>query len=131
VKGQPGEIRRKNGVVAGLGCSKIQEVARLYAHLTARQFQGFADTRDLSKSAVVVTTTDYLNANLLHALYSETGVRSCPGLICASGVEELKRQVLVRSHSRSQAAEGRNSAVDCRFSHCKPWSADRGSLSGL
>ena len=51
---------------------------------------------DLSRSSVVVTTFEYLEANLLQALYSK-GALSCPGLIRASGVEELRRQVLVRS----------------------------------
>ena len=100
VQGQPGEIKRQKGVVTGLGCAKVQEVARLYAHLTARRYQGATDTsvvRDLSRSAVVVTTSDYLTANLLHALYSDTSARSSAGLICASGVEQLRRQVLVRS----------------------------------
>jgi hypothetical protein len=100
VKGQPGETKRQKGAVTGLGCAKIQEVARLYAHLTARQFQGATDASvvlDLPRSAVVVTTFEYLNAKLLHALYSDTSARSSAGLICASGVEELRRQVLVRS----------------------------------
>src|SRR4051812_42772811 len=57
VQGQRGEIKPQDGVVTGLGCAKIQEVARLYAHLTARQFQHAADAssaHDLSRSAVVV-----------------------------------------------------------------------------
>ena len=100
VQGQPGELKRRKGIVTGIGCAKIQEIARLYAHLTARQFKeagGASFMGDLSRSSVVVTTFEHLEANLLQALYSNAGALSCPGLICASGVEELRRQVLVRS----------------------------------
>ena len=100
VKGQPGDVRRQKGVVTGIGCARILEIARLYAHLTGRQFREGADVSlvsDLSRSAVVVTTFEYLTASLFQTLYSNARVRSVPGLICASGAEELRCQVLVRS----------------------------------
>jgi hypothetical protein len=100
VQGQPGELKRRRGIVTGIGCEKIQEVARLYAHLTSRRFNEDGDASfasGLSRSSVIVTTFRHLKADLLHALYSDARALSCPGLICASGVEELRRQVLVRS----------------------------------
>ncbi len=100
VQGQPGELKRPKGIVTAIGCAKIQEIARLYAHLTARQFKEAGDASfmgDLLRSSVVVTTFEHLDANLLHVLYSKARALSCPGVICASGVEELRRQVLVRS----------------------------------
>ena len=99
-KDNQGSSNDERELSQAIGCAKVQEIARLYAHLTARQFKEAGDASfmgDLSRSSVVVTTFEYLDANLLQALYSNAGALSCPGLICASGVEELRRQVLVRS----------------------------------
>src|SRR5258708_828096 len=100
VQGKLGEIKRRKSFVTGLGCARIQEVARLYAHLTARRFQKADDVsalRDLFSSAVIVTTFEHLSSSLLHALYSDPGAQLAAGLICAADIEDLRRQVLVRS----------------------------------
>ena len=97
--GYPGRASRTWGTVCGIGASAVQEVARLYAHLTRREYRAveLADEDDLSSNTIVVTSFEQLTSELLYKLYSNRKAHSAPGLVCASSVEQLRRQALVRS----------------------------------
>jgi len=96
VVGRPATIERTRGVVGALGDAAVDELARLYAHLTRRAFVPGSLT-DLPKDAVVVTTFGALTSDLLASLYSGRKTGAVPGLICASDLPALRQQVLVRA----------------------------------
>jgi hypothetical protein len=73
--------------------------AKLYAHLTRRRFRTALDLDALTRTkrpSVVVTTAEYMTAELLEWLYGRSG-RSAPGIICGDRGAPLRRQVLLRA----------------------------------
>lgn len=98
VQGHLGYTESGTEVVVGLG-EDVEEAARLYAHLTLRQFRVVASLKDLTDGAlpaVIVTTLPWLSDELMEFLYL-TEADFAPGIICASTPEALRQQVLIRS----------------------------------
>jgi hypothetical protein len=98
VTAEPGLAATRGGLVIGIG-EDVEDLARLYAHLTRRGFAMAEDgsaLRDLSPS-VVVTTLGLVSVELLDSLYSPDCGNVSPGMILADTVEALRSQVLIRS----------------------------------
>src|SRR5262249_7788322 len=109
-RGLPRTTKRLKGVVVGFGTPEVYDSAQLYAHLTRRHFHSAANLEELTNTVpeVVVTTFAHLKADLLHTLYVNAKPRSAPGLICATGPDTLRRQVILRSiFARRQPPDGR------------------------
>lgn len=88
-----------NGEVIALG-KEVEAEAELYAHLTRRKCvvaSNFRDLRRLGTDAVVVTTEDWVNEELLQILSEESPQTNSVGLIYAAALPELRQQVLLRS----------------------------------
>jgi hypothetical protein len=85
-------------IVVALG-QKAERAARLYAHLTGRNFIGVRRTAELRvlTPSVVVTDRQLVSPGLLELLYQPGASESAPGLICGSSEEELLAQALIRS----------------------------------
>lgn len=103
VRGHPAPAASQAEEVVALG-PMVADAGRLYAHLTMRAFRMVEDLRSLRRGprpAVVVTTPPSLTSGLLEFLYADALDGPAPGIICASGPQALRKQVLIRSAAAS------------------------------
>jgi hypothetical protein len=95
---KPADAPALSGLVVAYG-SEVELPARLYAHLTTRDFMTVRDISELPENAriaVVVLLADKLDLRLLERLY-DTSAQLGIGLVYGRDRSELLDQVLVRS----------------------------------
>ena len=104
VTAHPGPITPEGVETVTAWGEGTEEAARLYAHLTGRQYCPLDRLTSLEQMnpqpSVLLLSLDHLNNELLTNLYAEPRSRKPIGIICAE-TASLKRQVLVRAAAAS------------------------------
>jgi hypothetical protein len=116
VHAKPGEAKAGREVVVALG-EGVEDLARLYAHLTGRQVRSARDLTELAEGvrpAVVVTTEAWFTAELMDVLYAAEHAGPAPGILCARDLEGLRRQVLLRSAAAALSGPLKAGRIDVR-----------------
>ena len=105
VQGSPGISEPDSEeIVVALG-QGIEDLAKLYAHLTRRHLRfanDLPDIKEVGSFAVLITTPLWLNSELFNILYEFDSDTCAPGVICAEP-RMLRLQVLVKSAAASLA----------------------------
>jgi hypothetical protein len=99
----PARLATGKEIVIGLGAG-VQDAARLYAHLTARQYRladSLAAVADGPQASVIVTTSSWVNDELLEIASLPISRRPVTGIVYADNEDELLDQVLIRSAAAS------------------------------
>ena len=92
-------VPRRQGLVVALDLS-FRQLAKLYAALTGRTTALCVSAQRLAQLenvAVVLATPEHVTSKLLAELYQTAPKAMVPGLLIASSVRAMRRQVLTRS----------------------------------